>query len=130
MEVLDSVSGQRGVSRCVRTWIKLTLEYPFNAAVLSRKILVKAEYRIGTPYRQILNIKGLGSDQGKKKNLIDLTDFSPVQFAQTERRKTSGSFSLNLGKRYKLLTTSGDLDAEDEVSFPSQNIPRKLTISD
>ena len=31
-----------------------------NAAVLSRKILVKAEYQIGTHYRQIVNIKGLG----------------------------------------------------------------------
>ena len=35
-----------------------------NAAVLSRKILVKAKYRIGTWYRQILNIKGLGSGSG------------------------------------------------------------------
>ena len=31
-----------------------------NAAVLSRKILVSAKYRIGIRYRQILNIKGLG----------------------------------------------------------------------
>ena len=32
-----------------------------NAAVLSRKILVKAKYQIGTQFRQILNIKGIGS---------------------------------------------------------------------
>ena len=32
-----------------------------NAAVKNRKILIKSKYRIGTPYRQILNIKGLGS---------------------------------------------------------------------
>ena len=38
-----------------------------NAAVLSRKILGEAENRIGIQYRQIQNIKGLGSDQGKKK---------------------------------------------------------------
>ena len=35
-----------------------------NAAVLSRTILVQAEYRIGPRYRQILNIKGLGSGSG------------------------------------------------------------------
>ena len=32
-----------------------------NAAVLSRKILVKAKCRISTRYRYLLNIKGLGS---------------------------------------------------------------------
>ena len=37
-----------------------------NAAVLSRKMLVKAKYWIGTRYRQ-MNIKGLGSDWGTKK---------------------------------------------------------------
>ena len=41
-----------------------------NAAVLSRKILVKAEYRIWTRYQQILNIEGLGSGSGEKKNLM------------------------------------------------------------
>ena len=35
-----------------------------NAAVLSRKISVKAKYRIGTWYRQILNIIGLRSGSG------------------------------------------------------------------
>ena len=36
----------------------------FNATVLSWIILVKAMYRIGTRYRQIVNIKGLGSGSG------------------------------------------------------------------
>ena len=35
-----------------------------NAAVLSRKILVKTKYWIGTRYRQILNVKGLRSVLG------------------------------------------------------------------
>ena len=35
-----------------------------NAAVSSRKIFVKAKCQIRTPYRQILNIKGLGSVSG------------------------------------------------------------------
>ena len=35
-----------------------------NAAVLSRNILVQAEYQIRTWYQQILNIKGLRSESG------------------------------------------------------------------
>ena len=35
-----------------------------NAAVLSRKILVKDKYQIRTRYQQILNIEGLGSESG------------------------------------------------------------------
>ena len=38
-----------------------------NVAVLSRKILVKAKYRIRTRYRHLLNIKGLGSALVLKK---------------------------------------------------------------
>ena len=41
-----------------------------DAAVLSRKILVKAEYQIGTQYQQIINIKrtqiGIGVKKKKK----------------------------------------------------------------
>ena len=42
------------------------MQQPFflKANVLSRKILVKAKYRIGTLYWQILNIKGLRSGSG------------------------------------------------------------------
>ena len=42
-----------------------------NAAVLSRKILVKAKYQIRTRYRQILNIKGLKKKEKKNPKTTD-----------------------------------------------------------
>ena len=35
-----------------------------NAAALSRIVIVKAMFLIGTQYRHLLNIKGLGSGSG------------------------------------------------------------------
>ena len=65
-----------------------------NAAVLSRKILVKAKYRIGTWYRQILNIKGLGSGSGYK---------TPDQDIPNNNRECIFVCIINTNKQYFLV---------------------------
>ena len=68
-----------------------------NAAVLSWKILVKANNRIRTRYWHLLNIKGLGSGSGgKKKNLIgtSLTFLLEISLWQSTDEQLGVTFVL------------------------------------
>ena len=50
LQTLSLEGGSYSVSRCVRTWIKFTLEYPFNTTIISSQISGQIYYCITIHY--------------------------------------------------------------------------------